>query len=272
MREEASVIPDATLETDLLIEALSRTYGLDPGHYSPAACQAWAVELARATGASSVYALIEKLVEDREFGARAIEALSDEAVRLFDDPYYWRLLRERVLPWLRTTPFLSVWLPECGAGGAIYSWAVLLEEVGLTARTRIYATDAKGEYVREAARASFSSRVLADAQKAYEAAGGTDSIIACFDVKEKRLDLTQRLRMQVTWLQFDPAQGESFNEFHFIDGRFLSAESPRHAFKLMVGSLPISGLIALHPSYGRALMQHNLNFKEWQHGVYQRIA
>lgn len=268
----ASPAAAATLETDLLREALSRIYGLDPGRYSPTAFQAWTAELTRASGTGSVYTLIERLVQDREFGVRAIEVLRESDMRLFEDAPYWRMLRERVLPWLRTTPYLSVWVPECGGGGAVYSWAILLEEAGLTARTRIYATDADTENLGRAARASLSARALLEAQSAYAACGGTRGLSDYFQTESAPSALKHHLRMQVMWLQFDPAQGESFNEFHFIDGRFLSAASPRHAFKLMVASMPVSGLLALNPQHAPELMRHNANYKEWEHGLYQRIA
>jgi chemotaxis protein methyltransferase CheR len=268
--QAAAVIEE--LETDLLMDALARAYGVDTDRYPRSTFEAWAVDFTQAAGIPSVLALIERLLHDREFGGRALDNFHYSDARLFSDVSFWRFMRDRVIPWLRTNPFVSLWLPECGHAAAVYSLTILFEEAGLTERTRIYATDSDSAAIGRAAQARLSRAALKAAQPAYEASGGTGALERYFDFEGDQARLQARLRAQVLWSQFDPLQGESFNEFHFIDGRFLSSERAYHAFKLMIGSLPVSGLLALNPQHGRALIQHNLNYKEWQHGLYQRVA
>ena len=60
---------------------------------------------------------------------------------MFRDPPYFLAFRERVVPVLRTYPSLKVWVAGCGFGEEVYSFAILLREEGLLARSLIYATD-----------------------------------------------------------------------------------------------------------------------------------
>ena len=60
---------------------------------------------------------------------------------MFRDPTYFRALREKVVPLLRTYPSLKVWVAGCSTGEEAYSLAILLREEGLLERTLIYATD-----------------------------------------------------------------------------------------------------------------------------------
>ena len=50
---------------------------------------------------------------------------------MFRDPSFYLVLREKVVPYLRTYPSLKVWIPGCATGEEVYSIAILLREEGL---------------------------------------------------------------------------------------------------------------------------------------------
>ena len=256
------------------MEALSRAYGLDMRRYARPAFEAWAVNAAQAAGAENVSALIERMLHDRDFGSTALGNLYYSDVQLFDAPGYWQAVRERVLPWLRTSPFISIWMPDCGHGAAVYSLAILLDEAGLYERTRIYATDVDSGHIARAAQGLVAQAVLDSAQQTYKQIGGTRSIDSFFVPEGHNARLHPRLRGNLVWSQFDLAQGGTFNEFHFIDGRLLpnAKQIPRTTLKVLASSMPVSGLLALNPEQSRELLRFNRNYKEWGHGLHQRIA
>lgn len=261
------------LETDLLMEALARAYGLDVRRYARSAFETWAASTAQAAGAENVSVLIERMLHDRSFGSAALGSLYYSDVQLFENPDYWRAVRERVLPWLRTSPFISIWMPDCGHGAAVYSMAILLDEAGLYDRTRIYATDADSGHVARAAQGLVASSVLDSAQRTYRQISGS-SLEAYFVSEGENVRLHRRLWPNLIWSQFDLVHGESFNEFHFIDGRLLpnSRELPRNTLKVLASSMPVSGLLALNADQSRQLLHFSRNYKEWGDGLHQRIA
>lgn len=260
------------LETDLLMEALSRAYGLDVRRFARSTFELWAADAAKSAGAGNVSALTERMLHDRDFGARALDGLLYSDVQLFDDAGYWRVVREAAMPWLRTSPFLSIWMPEFGHAGSVYSLAIVLEEAGLYDRARIYATDRDAARVARGEEGLISASALTAGRAPYAASGGAAQLVDYFEADASHFRVGPRLRSNILWSQFDPEEGESFNEFHFIDARRLHIGQSPHALKLLAGSLPVSGLLALAGDAGANLRHFNRSYKDWGNGLCQRVA
>ena len=77
--------------------------------------------------------------------------LTVQVSEMFRDPAYFRALREKVVPLLRTYPSLKIWVAGCSTGEEVYSLAILLREEGLLERTLIYATDINAAALETAA-------------------------------------------------------------------------------------------------------------------------
>ena len=73
--------------------------------------------------------------------AELLDFLTVQVSELFRDPGYFRAIRERVVPHLKTYPSLKVWVAGCSAGEELYSFAILFREEGLEDRTLFYGTD-----------------------------------------------------------------------------------------------------------------------------------
>ena len=67
--------------------------------------------------------------------------LEASRLELFGDLPFFEMVRRRIIPWLRTYPFIAVWAVQCGDASDLYSMAILLEEAGLLSRSHIYATE-----------------------------------------------------------------------------------------------------------------------------------
>jgi len=65
---------------------------------------------------------------------------------MFRDPSYFRAIREKVVPHLRTYPSLKVWVAGCGSGEELYSLVILFREEGLEQRTLFYAMVAVADF------------------------------------------------------------------------------------------------------------------------------
>src|SRR5947207_2563424 len=85
--------------------------------------------------------LATHLLRDRSVLDRLLLDLSISVTSMFRDPSFYRAMREKVVPLMRTYPFLRVWNAGCSTGEETYSLAILFQEEGLADRTRIYATD-----------------------------------------------------------------------------------------------------------------------------------
>src|SRR6201985_3215166 len=83
----------------------------------------------------------DRLLHDATILPKLLGYLTVQVSEMFRDPGYFRAIRERVVPHLRTYPSLKVWIAGCSAGEELYSFVILLREEGLEARTLFYATD-----------------------------------------------------------------------------------------------------------------------------------
>ena len=81
---------------------------------------------------------------------RLLLDLSVNVTAMFRDPTFYPAFREKVVPLLRTYPFIRIWHAGCSTGEEVFSMAILLQEEGLYDRTRIYATDINDEVLERA--------------------------------------------------------------------------------------------------------------------------
>lgn len=265
----------AALEIDLLMQAVGRAYALDTGRLPRPLVETTAAMLVRRSGARSVSGLVERVLHEPAFGREALQALCACDVRLFHDWVFHRNVREQVVPWLRTYPYSAVWLAECGAGGEVYSFAILLAECGLLDRVTIHATDRDPVLLAHARQGAVPLGVLKEAQASYRRAGGTGSLSAHFVRQGNRGVLSEALQRRIVWSNYDLGTGHSFNEFHFIVCRAALDELPaagHRVLRLLTDSLSACGLLALNGDQRRILDPNR--YRPWRPGtgIYQRTA
>src|SRR5690606_33894837 len=89
----------------------------------------------------SYSALQDLVLHDESVLPALLSYLTVQVSEMFRDPPYFRALREKVIPHLRTYPSLKVWVAGCSSGEELYSLVILFREEGLEKRTIFYATD-----------------------------------------------------------------------------------------------------------------------------------
>jgi chemotaxis protein methyltransferase CheR len=78
---------------------------------------------------------------DRLFVEQVVEAITVNTTELFRDPAVWRFLLEKHLPAYAGNKFINIWHAGCSSGQEVYSLVILLNELGILDRSRIFATD-----------------------------------------------------------------------------------------------------------------------------------
>ena len=204
------------IEVELLLEAVHRRYAYDFRGYATASLRRRLWRRAQLEGVATLSGLQERVLHDPQVMERLLRDLSINVTEMFRDPGFFRVVRERVVPILRTFPYLRVWNAGCSTGEETMSLAVLLAEEGLLERTRIYATDID-EHVLAVARAG---RFPAERLEAYAAnharAGGREDLRAWVEVRDGEARLVPELLEGAVFAQHNLAQDGSFNEFQLI--------------------------------------------------------
>ena len=237
------------LEIDLLLEAVNRYYGYDFRDYERGAVKLRIREGMLAGRVSTISRFQEKLLHKPAFLERFLRSFSTAALSMFSGAGFYRTMRTKVVPQLRTYPFIRIWHLGCATGEDVYSMAVLLQEEGLYERSRIYATDLSEGVVRQARAGSFRSSLVDECSANYREAGGTRELSEYFKTKGNRLVINSALKKNIVFSEHNLATDGSFNEFQLIVCRdVLGSFNQRlreRVDKLIYESLSRFGVLAL---------------------------
>ena len=83
---------------------------------------------------------MSKMLYDEALFQALFFDMSVTVTEMFRDPWFYLTLREKVIPFLKTFPFINVWQAGCATGEEVYSLAIILKEEGLYERANIYAS------------------------------------------------------------------------------------------------------------------------------------
>lgn len=94
--------------------------------------------------------LNQGLRADGDFLERIVRKLTVHTTELFRDPEIWKKIKTELLPSFRDKPAINIWHPGCSTGQEIYSMMMLLEELGLLDKSRIYGSDINPDVIETA--------------------------------------------------------------------------------------------------------------------------
>jgi chemotaxis protein methyltransferase CheR len=244
---ETSSVED--LELELLLEGIARRYGSDLRGYARSALKHRVMGALEAEGVASVSALQQVVLRDAPAMARLLATITTNAHGLFRDPDFYLTLRRRVVPLLRTYPFVRVWVAGCSTGEEVYSTAIVLAEEGLAARVRLYATETSETVLARAKAGVYDPAALPEWSARYLEAGGRRVLADYVSLGPGGLSFASSLRDNVVFGQHDLAVDRSFNEFNLILCRnvmiHFGLELRRRVHALLHESLCRLGLLAL---------------------------
>jgi chemotaxis protein methyltransferase CheR len=204
------------IEVDLLLEAVYRRYNYDFRGYARASLRRRLWRRAHDERVTTLSGLQERVLHDPLVMERLLRDLSINVTEMFRDPGFFRAVRQKVVPILRTYPYVRVWNAGCSTGEETFSLAIVLEEEGLLDRTRIYATDMNDDVLGRARRGSFPLEKMRRYTESYLRAGGTGDFSRFYTVRGDRAVFTPALTDGAVFAQHNLAQDSSFNEFQLV--------------------------------------------------------
>lgn len=254
------------LETDLLLEAVLRYYGYDFRDYEPGAVRRRIREAMLAGRVSTISRFQERVLHEPAFLERFVRAFSKSGLSMFCEPGFYRAFRTKVVPQLRTYPFVRIWHAGCSTGEEVYSLAILLQEENINQRTRIYATDLSEEVVRQARTGSFSASAADAFAENYLKSGGSGSLKDYFKKKGRRLLIDPSLKKNIVFSEHNLATDGSFNEFQVIICRDVlgnfNDKLRERAGRLIYDSLSHFGILALGAKESLDELPHEDDYAE----------
>ena len=237
------------LEIELLLEGVFRHYGFDFRAYAYASIRRRLWKRVEGEGLRTVSALQDRILHDPEAMERLLLDLSVNVTAMFRDPSFYQEFRERVVPLLRTYPFIRIWHAGCSTGEEVFSMAILLEEEGLYDRARLYATDINDVVLQRAKQGIFPLDRMQEYTENYIKAGGKLSFSEYYTAKYDGALFSPALTRNIVFSQHNLVTDRSFSEFHVIFCRnvliYFDKALQNRVHSLFYDSLVMFGIMAL---------------------------
>ena len=264
------------LEVDLLLEAVLRLRGYDFRQYARASLLRRIANQVKAEKVATVSALLDRVLHDPACMDRLLLGLSVTVSAMFRDPGFFLALREKVVPMLRTYPFVRIWQAGCSLGEEAYSLAILLEEEGLIERCRIYATDISEGILARAREGIYPLDLMRKYTENHSRAGGLRPFSEYYTAAYDNAVIRPSLRDRVVFAQHNLVTDGVFNEFNLVLCRnvmiYFNRDLQNRVHRLLYDSLSSFGVLGLgaQESLSLSAVEDNYDVVDAAHRLYRR--
>lgn len=248
-------------QLDELLSAIHERYHFDFRQYSvPSLQRRLRMALSRFNYAS-LDDLRRDVILDHQLFLRLIQYLTISTSEMFRDPSYFKSMRVRVIPYLKTYPSVKIWIAGCSTGEEVYSFAILLHEEDLLKRTLIYATDINPSNLQKAEAGAFHIDLMRKYTENYQRSGGISSFSDYYQIQGEMAHFDPELRKGVLFADHSLATDHVFSEVHLVSCRnvliYFNKELQNRSLGLFHDSLVVGGFLGLGP-------KETLRFTEYQ--------
>ncbi len=268
--------PVEDIEIHLLLEALYRRYHYDFRHYARASIKRRLRQALSQMGFASLSALQDELLHDPAVLTRLLDYLTVQVSEMFRDPAYFRAIREKVVPHLRTYPSLKIWIAGCSGGEELYSFAILLHEERLLDRTLLYATDINPTALETAQKGIYALERVAAFTQNHQRSGGRTSLSEYYSGAYDRVVFDKKLRERVVFSDHSLVNDAVFAECQFVSCRnvmiYFDRPLQSRALGLFKDSLSRGGFLGLGSKETTRFSDHADAFTEFvrEEKIYRR--
>ena len=174
--------------------------------------------------------------------------------QFFRHPEQLSFLRKEVFPYLASFPTIKVWSAGCSTGEEPYSIAIILSELGLLARSQVFATDVNAHQLEQAGTGLFPLAAQQANEKNYVQSGGSAALAQYLSVGTRYLHVAETLRERILFHRHSLLDDGIFNEFQLIVCRnvliYFDHHSQQQVLERFARSLHSDGFLVLGPQDG----------------------
>lgn len=266
------------IEQELLVEAIYRRYHYDFRGYAQASLRRRLQTALTRFNCASLSQLQHLVLHDPAVFPALLQYLTVQVSDMFRDPQYFRALRDKVLPILRTYPSLKIWIAGCSSGEEVWSMAILLREEGLLERSLIYATDINAAALQKAEAGVYDIERVPGFTDNHARSGGTGSLSEHYSAAYGRVVFDKSLRRHIVFSDHSLATDSVFAEMQLISCRnvliYFDRPLQDRAVGLFSESLCRRGFLGLGSKESLRFSAHGGQFDEFvaSERIYQKKA
>ena len=258
---------DFDLELKLLLEGVFLKYQHDFRHYAVASLRRRILQAMARFDCATVSQLQDRVLHEPHVFAGMLQYFTVQVSEMFRDPSYFLAIREKVVPILKTYPFVKIWVAGCSSGEEAWSLAILLHEEGLLSRALIYATDINPEALRIAESGVYALDRIAGFSTSYLKAGGKASLAEYYTAAYNNAIFDKRLKAQIAFSDHSLATDTVFSEVEMISCRnvliYFDRELQSRAIGLFHDALAPRGFLGIGSKESLRYSQHSDAFTEF---------
>lgn len=264
------------IELRLFLDALYQKYNYDFRYYAMASIKRRLKQARERFNCRSYSALQDLAMHDPSVLPELLAYLTVQVSEMFRDPAYFKALREKVVPHLRTYPSLKVWVAGCSAGEELYSLAILFREEGLEERTMFYATDINPTALKKAEAGVYEMDRIPLFTENHQKSGGKSSLSDYYTAAYGAAVFDKTLRQRTVFSDHSLVSDAVFAEMHLISCRnvliYFTRPLQDRAFGLFRDSLTRKGFLGLGAKENIRFSQHSDAFTDFskQERIYQK--
>jgi len=237
------------LEIRLLMEGVYQVYGYDFREYSEASLRRRLTQWLAGSGFETFSLAQSHILRERAFFDTLLRGITVNVSEMFRDPAFFKAIREQVVPYLKTYPFVKIWHAGCSSGEEAYSIAILLLEEGLKGRFRIYATDINENVIQKAQHGIYPLKDLQRFTRNYQHAGGKGSFSDYYTASYDHAILNASLRDNIVFAAHNLAVDADFGQMNLILCRnvmiYFKQPLKERVLRLFDNSLTPGGFLCL---------------------------
>jgi chemotaxis protein methyltransferase CheR len=237
------------LELKMLKETIFERYGYDFRHYSKASFKRRTEYFLSKVDCERVSELVPRIINDKSFFESFFYTLCITTTEMFRDPHTFKTIRDKVVPVLRTFPFIKIWSAGCSTGEEAYALAIIMKEEGLASRTQIYATDFNEKALAVAKEGIYPVENMKEHTTNYQQAGGKEPFSDYYHAKSGFAIMDSDLKKNIVFANYNLASDAVFGEMHLILCRnvliYFNRMLQNRVLNLLSDSLVPSGFLCL---------------------------
>jgi chemotaxis protein methyltransferase CheR len=264
-------------ELSALLDAIYRAYHYDFRSYAEASLlrrmQAALVHFKL----PSITRLTERVLADASAFTELLRFLTVQVSDMFRDPIYFKVLRETVVPYLRTYASLKIWVAGCATGEEAYSLAILLAEEGLLDRALIYATDINPDSLRVAQAGVYATDRLPKFSENHRLGGGKSSLADYYSAAYGNAVFASSLKKAIVFSDHSLATDSAFAEVQLVSCRnvliYFERELQERAIGVLRDAICRKGFLGLGLKETLRFTRHAPTFTELapEARIYQKL-
>lgn len=247
MEDALFFVPDE--EVEAMVALLREKYSLDFSGYARTSLRRRLSRfktMFRLRGTDELRFFLE---ESQEHLKLLVHEITVNTTEMFRDPEVWHYLRHSIIPGLADHNNIRIWHAGCSSGEEVYSLLILLEETGLLAKSKVYATDINEDVLALASEGRFRRKDFELFEMNYRLAGGTRDFASYFRPDGDHLIAREELRSPLHLKRFNLVGARAFSKFDIIFCRnvmiYFNAGLQKEVLRLFASSLFKSGLLVI---------------------------